>query len=119
MDIQNGVALRVFAVEKKHLAEGEVEDPCRAWVHMPVGTKPVGIVKTERGIGVCAILPRVLGSLVAHPVLVLQNDVPVVPLIGRSLGEPMGFLDFGGGVVLTLVPELPWPNPVEQAAGHG
>lgn len=112
MEIQNGVALRVFPMEKL----ADELDATRAVVHMPVGSKPFDVIPLGRGVGICVILPRVVGPRVPHPVLAMPADVPVIPLLGRSLGEPIGVLLFGD-TPLAIVPELPWPQPEDAANG--
>lgn len=117
MDIPTEVAMRVFPIEKL----SNDPDPSRCVVHMPVGAKPCGfIILDGNKMGVPVILPRVVGTRVPHSFVLMQADIPVLPLLGRHFGQPLGVVVMFGHPV-ALVPEYPWPEAVQTTEGerHG
>lgn len=105
METNVAVALRVFPMEKS----ADEPDITRTIVHMPAGSKPCGLVKTHNGVGICVVLPAIVGPRVPHALQVAPADVIVEPLLGRRFGEPIGILNYGAQP-FAVMPDLPWPE---------
>lgn len=109
IDQREGVALRAFPLEKQ---AGEL-DPCRAVVHMPVGSVPCGVVKVGISLMVTVVLPRIVGQRVPHKLVLAPADVTVTPLIGERFGDPIQVMVIGDEPV-AIMPVLPWPKEADR-----
>lgn len=97
--------LRVYPLEKK----ADEVDSNRIGVNMPAGSVPFEVVSQGRGqFGVAVWQDDVAGVRVWHPMVVALTDEPVLPMLGREYGAPIGLMPLGG-MPAVLVPELPWP----------
>lgn len=112
MDQSNGLVMRIYPVEK----HPEEMDITRCFVGLPAGTKPCGLVRTQHGLGVVAVVPRDAGMRVPHNLMAMAEDVLCIPLLGETIGEPFGTIQLGGPKdIVTICPLYPWPDAPNRA----
>lgn len=112
MDQSNGVVMRIYPVERKP----DEPDVTRAFVGLPLGSEVKGVCRTQNGIGIVVLGPRDPTTRAPHNLMVAPEDVLCTPLLGETIGEPLGILQFGGPrSVVIICPLLPWPTPQADA----